>query len=100
MKFTEVNPFNSKIQKKSKVHVSLSMRYGNPSIKSGLQDLKNKGVKEVLVIPLYPQFAMSSVETITVETEDIKNKFFPKMNLFHLLFLQMYKQSSNKTQIN
>ena len=59
------------------------MRYGNPSIKSGLQDLKNKGVKEVLVIPLYPQFAMSSVETITVETEDIKNKFFPKMNLFH-----------------
>tara|TARA_Y100001970_G_scaffold29608_1_gene36627 strand:- start:22181 stop:23206 length:1026 start_codon:yes stop_codon:yes gene_type:complete len=75
--------FHSKIQKKSKVPVSLSMRYGNPSIKSGLQDLKNKGVKEVLVIPLYPQFAMSSVETITVETEDIKNKFFPKMNLFH-----------------
>ena len=75
--------FHSKIQKKSKVPVSLSMRYGNPSIKSGLQYLKNKGVKEVLVIPLYPQFAMSSVETITVETEDIKNKFFPKMNLFH-----------------
>ena len=75
--------FHSKIQKKSKVPVSLSMRYGTPSIKSGLQDLKNKGVKEVLVIPLYPQFAMSSVETITVETEDIKNKFFPKMNLSH-----------------
>jgi len=75
--------FHSKIQKKSKVHVSLSMRYGNPSIKSGLQDLKNKGVKEVLVIPLYPQFAMSSAETITVETDDIKNKFFTEMKLSH-----------------
>ena len=75
--------FHSKIQKKSKIPVSLSMRYGNPSIKSGLQDLKNKGVKEVLVIPLYPQFAMSSVETITVETDDIKNKFFPEIKLSH-----------------
>ena len=76
--------FHSKIQKKSKVPVSLSMRYGNPSIKSGLQDLKNKGVKEVLVIPLYPQCAMSSAETITVETDDIKNKFFPEMKLSHV----------------
>ncbi len=75
--------FHSKIQKKSKIPVSLSMRYGNPSIKFGIQDLKNKGVKEVLVIPLYPQFAMSSVETITVETDDIKNKFFPEIKLSH-----------------
>ena len=49
--------------------------------------LKNKGVKEVLVIPLYPQFAMSSAETITVETDDIKNKFFPEMKLFTFLHL-------------
>jgi ferrochelatase len=75
--------FHKKIQKKSKVPVSLSMRYGNPSIKSGLKDLNDKGVKDVLVIPLYPQFAMSSVETITVETNNVKNKFFPKMKLFH-----------------
>ena len=59
------------------------MRYGNPSLKSGLQELNDKGVNDVLVIPLYPQFAMSSVETITVESNEIKNKFFPEMKLFH-----------------
>jgi ferrochelatase len=30
------------------------MRYGNPSLLSGLQELHDKGVTEVL-LPLYPQ---------------------------------------------
>ena len=41
------------------------MRYGNPSIKYGLDSL-SKGVNEILIIPLYPQFAMATTETILV----------------------------------
>jgi len=39
------------------VHVELAMRYGNPSIASGLQALREKGCTKILVFPLYPQYA-------------------------------------------
>lgn len=40
--------------------VALGMRYQNPSIKSALMDLKNRGVGRLIVIPLYPQYASAS----------------------------------------
>ena len=39
------------------------MRYGSMSIKKGLKNLVDKGVSEVIVLPLYPHYAMSSYET-------------------------------------
>ena len=38
-----------------------------------------KGVDEVLLIPLYPQFAMATTETILVLAEEIRKKQFPNM---------------------
>lgn len=70
----------NKIEKQTSVPVALAMRYGNPSIEAGLQELYNKGVTEVLLFPLYPQFAMATTETILVEAETIRKKKFPKMN--------------------
>lgn len=61
------------------VPVVLAMRYGNPSIKFGLQELADKGVDDVLIVPLYPQFAMATTETILVLAEEIRKKHFPKM---------------------
>lgn len=40
--------------------VEAGMRYGRPSIRSGLEKLKASGVTDVKVIPLYPQYAESS----------------------------------------
>lgn len=40
--------------------VAFGMRYQNPSIKSALDTLKNQGLEEIIVIPLYPQYAESS----------------------------------------
>jgi ferrochelatase len=34
-----------------------AMRYGNPSIASGLQKLRDAGCERVLVVPLYPQYS-------------------------------------------
>lgn len=69
-----------KIQELVSVPVALAMRYGNPSLRSGMEELKQKGVTEVLLIPLYPQFAMATTETILVLAEKLRKKHFPEMN--------------------
>ncbi|WP_199287918.1 ferrochelatase [Robertkochia solimangrovi] len=68
-----------KVDKLTSVPVALAMRYGNPSIKEGLESLKALGVNEVLLIPLYPQFAMATTETIIVLAEELRKKFFSDM---------------------
>jgi protoporphyrin/coproporphyrin ferrochelatase len=40
--------------------VELAMRYGRPSLRSGLEALRKRGATELTVLPLYPQYAASS----------------------------------------
>jgi ferrochelatase len=60
------------------------MRYGKPSIATGLAELHSKGVDEVLLLPLYPQHAMATTETIIVLAEQIRAKDYPDMVFTHL----------------
>jgi ferrochelatase len=73
-----------KVQNKVSVPVQLAMRYGNPSIKTGMENLKQLGVTEVLIIPLYPQFAMATTETILVLAEKLQKEYFPEIQLTSL----------------
>lgn len=68
-----------KVQKQVSIPVSLAMRYGKPSIETGLRELANKGVTETLIIPLYPQYAMATTETILVLAEELRQQLFPQM---------------------
>src|SRR5690606_1148148 len=43
------------------VQVELGMRYGNPSIASALQQFQARGVRKLVVLPLYPQYAAATV---------------------------------------
>ncbi|MEQ9451950.1 MAG: ferrochelatase [Pseudomonadales bacterium] len=43
--------------------VELAMRYGDPSIRSALDRLLAAGSEEIVVVPLYPQYADSTVTT-------------------------------------
>ena len=52
--------------------------------KRAWRSLVNKGVKHILIIPLYPQFAMATTETILVLAEQIQNEFFPDLELTSL----------------
>lgn len=70
-----------KLQQQTEYPVALAMRYGSMTIKKGLQELVDKGVNEVLLFPLYPQFAMATTETITVLAEDIRKAFFPSLKI-------------------
>lgn len=40
--------------------VALGMRYGNPSMDSALNELREQGVDELIVLPLYPQNSCST----------------------------------------
>ncbi|RBW55836.1 ferrochelatase [Tenacibaculum sp. E3R01] len=70
-----------KVQEKTTLPVGLAMRYGSMSIKKGLQELYDKGVRDVQLIPLYPQFAMATTETIVVLAEELRAEFFPDMKI-------------------
>ncbi len=70
-----------KVQAEVDYPVALAMRYGSMTIKNGLQELVDKGVDQVFLIPLYPQFAMATTETITVLAEEIKNTYFPQIKI-------------------
>ncbi len=43
--------------------VEYAMRYGNPSIPEVLQKLKQQNCQRILLVPLYPQYAASTVAT-------------------------------------
>ncbi|MEZ4857248.1 MAG: ferrochelatase [Flavobacteriaceae bacterium] len=70
-----------KVQQKVNIPVALAMRYGSMTLKKGIQELVAKGVDQVLVMPLYPQFAMATTETINVKVEELQKEFFPKLEL-------------------
>ena len=70
-----------KVKKFVKIPVALAMRYGSISIKKGIKELYDSGVKEIVVLPLYPHYAMSSYETVVEKVkEEVKNNF-PNVNL-------------------
>ena len=50
-----------------KIIVKFAMRYGNPSIKSKLHDLKNLGCENIIILPLYPQYAAATTATVCDE---------------------------------
>lgn len=82
----------NKIQKQVEVPVALAMRYGSMTIKKGLQELVDKGVDEVFLMPLYPQYAMATTETILVLAETIRKTHFPHITIQDLK--AFYKDSN------
>lgn len=47
--------------------VFVGMRYGNPSIKNALVEIKKAGYTKIVLLPLFPHFAMSTTETALIE---------------------------------
>jgi ferrochelatase len=70
-----------KIKKLVKIPIALAMRYGSISIVKGLKELNDYGVKEVVVLPLYPHYAMSSYETVVEKVKKEVELNFPSLKL-------------------
>lgn len=77
--------YSKKVQQKLQnivdIPVGLAMRYAEPSIESGIQELVNQGVTKITVLPLYPQYAMSTTETVIEKAEEVRKKKFPHIKI-------------------
>ena len=66
--YTEMQ--STKLNKKigsEKVIVDYAMRYGQPSIKYKIENLKNLGCENIVILPLYPQYAAATTATVCDE---------------------------------
>ena len=70
-----------KVKKFINIPVALAMRYGSISINKGIKELYESGVNEIVVLPLYPHYAMSSYETVVEKVKDEVKNNFPGVNL-------------------
>jgi protoporphyrin/coproporphyrin ferrochelatase len=61
------------VQEKTELPVALSMRYGNPASEDVLSALheQHPALEEILLVPLYPHYAMSSYETAVVQIREL-----------------------------
>lgn len=73
--------FLDKVRALTDLPVALGMRYGEMSIEEGMRDLEEQGVTEMLLVPLYPHYAMSSYETVVVKALEVREQHFPTMEV-------------------
>jgi len=80
----------------SNLEFELGMRYGNPSISSALNKLRNKGCSKVIILPLYPQYSktttLSTLDAIDLELESWPSK--PE-----IVFIEHYYQNKAYIQV-
>jgi len=91
----------TKVQDKADVY--LAMRYQNPSMQKVFDEMKNKGYEKLTVIPLYPQYATSTTETIYVEMEKLMRSWskLPEIKFIdqfydHPLFIETIAKRAEK----
>src|SRR5437762_2448452 len=63
------------------VPIELAMRYQNPAIPTAVRRLANKGVDDLLLIPLFPHYAMSSFESAAERVKEVARKLAPEMRV-------------------
>jgi ferrochelatase len=61
--------------------VELAMRYQNPPIDGALRKLAGQGVDDLLLIPLFPHYAMSSFESAVERVKELAAKIAPAMRI-------------------
>ncbi|MDA9556280.1 ferrochelatase [Vibrio sp.] len=79
----------SKLDERLDIPVSLGMTYGDPSIESGIDELLDQGVNDIIVLPLYPQYS----STTTAAVSDALHRAFKKKKV-----LPTYKLIANYHQ--
>lgn len=71
----------AELAKRVEIPVELAMRYQNPSIEEAVNNLVYAGVGELLVIPLFPHYAMSSFETAAERAIQVAYEQAPHMKV-------------------
>ena len=82
------------LQSRIQEPVEIAMRYGNPTPEDAYEGLLKKvpDMEEVIVLPLYPHYAMSSYETAVEYMKEVYNK---KKYSFKLSFIPPFYNEEN-----
>ncbi len=87
------------------LHVELAMRYGNPSIASALEKLRDKNVERLLILPLYPQYSATTTAAVFDEiTDQLKQwRWLPNFRMLmqyhdHPLYIEAIAKQIKQTQ--
>ena len=82
------------LQSRIQEPVEIAMRYGNPTPEAAYEKLlqKQPDLSEVIVLPLYPHYAMSSYETGVEYMKEVYNK---KKYSFKLSFIPPFYNEEN-----
>ncbi len=59
----------------NRVEIALGMRYGKPAIGQALRDLQKKGMRRLLVLPLYPQYSSTTTAAVFDELSRILGRW-------------------------
>ena len=62
----QAKKLSEKLNNETKI-VDYAMRYGSPSIKGKISELKDKGCENLIILPLYPQYAAATTATVCDE---------------------------------
>jgi ferrochelatase len=83
------------------VIVEYAMRYGSPSISNTINKLQSQGVRQLLVLPLYPQYsATTTASTFDAVAEDFKKRrWIPELRFVTHYHDNEHYISASATQI-
>jgi protoporphyrin/coproporphyrin ferrochelatase len=71
----------AELQRRLPLTIELAMRYQNPSIPAALGRLREAGVSKLLLIPLFPHYAMSSYGTAVERVREVLAEMGDPMRL-------------------
>lgn len=71
----------AELQRRIPAPIELAMRYQNPPIETAISSLLKQGVEELLLIPLFPHYAMSSFESAVERVKEILAQRAPAISL-------------------
>jgi len=63
----QAQKLQDKFRDHDEIFLDFAMRYGNPSIASKLKELNDKGCENLIILPLYPQYAAATTATVCDE---------------------------------
>jgi ferrochelatase len=69
------------LQERLDIPVALAMRYQSPSVTKAILELREQHVRDLLVIPMFPHYAMSSFETAVARVKEVACHLAPQMKL-------------------
>ena len=98
---SQLNKIKNVISKKyENIVFDIGMRYGNPSISKGLNNLRNQNCDRIIVLPLYPQYcAATTGSTFDAVAEELQNwRWVPSLRFIggyyeHELYIKALKNS-------